>query len=103
MGRQKRDSAKFQFLGRKIEMYRPTGGQTAALGLIGSGQTEQRKKEGLYRFFRIIENLTVSPASWTWMDDQLVEGNAEVEDFGKLLSSVIQHEWDAETSEDAGE
>lgn len=103
MGRQKRDSAKFNFLGKRVEMYRPTDGQGAALSLVGSGRTPEEKKAGLVRFFRILQSLVVSPSMWEWMDDQMVEGGAQVSDFSTLLKEVFENEWDVKASDDDSE
>lgn len=106
MGRNQRDKATFAFKSKKLNMYRPTSGQGAAFALIQaqmrSGGVEAMSG-GLVRFFTILESLMVKPSDWTWLEQQMLIGAAELDDYGNLLGSVLEHEWEDATEEAASD
>lgn len=97
MGRDNRQTAKFKFSNHRIEMYKPTDGQGAALAVSGEGLKKQ-DSGGLVRMFRIIESLVVDPKNWEAMDDGLVNGSVGLNDFTELLSDVFGYDWDGEAA-----
>lgn len=87
--------AKFPFGKYKIEMYRPTEGQGAALMTAGAKMTKSPDADQLVRFFRVIESLVVHEDNWTAMDDAMVIGEADIMDFTKLAEEVFRYDWAA--------
>lgn len=102
MTRETRSKAKFAFLARQVEIYRPTPGQAAAFSMIAAAKTREQKVKSLHRFFAVIEALVVSKAAWDWMEEQLITGKADISDYADFMKAVFEHVWD-EASEDAGE
>lgn len=93
MGRKMNDrqKAKFPFKGKPIEFYRPTDGQGAAIVLASSSKGDGSK--GVIRFFQILEKLTVKPSDWAYMEDKMIDGEADVKDFGDLIEKIFNYDW----------
>jgi hypothetical protein len=90
-----RQTAKFNFGTYKIEMYRPTQGQGAAITISGK-QSETGKDPGsLVRFFRVIESLVVNRENWEAMEDAMITGDIDLDVFMKLAQDVFQFDWDS--------
>ena len=105
MGRNQRDKAAFAFKSKKIQMYRPTQGQAAAFALAArsaKGASGSLTLAG--RFFAIIEALVVRKADWEWLEEQLITGESDIPDYGKLINDVFGHEWpEAEAEAEPGD
>lgn len=95
MGRDtNRQIAKFSFGTYKIEMYRPTQGQGAAITISGK-QSETGKDPGaLVRFFRVIESLVVNSENWDAMEDAMITGEIDLDAFMTLAQDVFKYDWD---------
>ena len=99
MGRnENRQTAKFSFSTYKIEMYRPTQGQGAAITVAGSKASKGSDPDSIVRFFRVLEALTVNPDNWAAMDDALVMGDVDLDEFMDLSQAVFGYDWDGEAA-----
>lgn len=108
MGRNQRDRAAFAFKSKKIQMYRPTQGQAASFALaVRSTKGTDDQMKMVSRFFAIIEALVVKKADWDWLEEQLISGESDIPDYGKLLNDTFGYEWadpeDAPEHADGGE
>lgn len=84
-----RQTVKLPFLGKPIELYRPTDGQAAAIYLSS-------KKDGdatVAVFFRVLEALVVKPGDWTSLEDSMISGAAKVKDFSELFKNLNSYDW----------
>lgn len=106
MGRREdRQTEKFKFSTYKIEVYRPTEGQTAALmagsSTVSKDTTGKNVKQAgvqISRLFRILEALVVNPENWEAMDDALITGDVDLKDFLDLFNEIIGYEWDGDAA-----
>lgn len=84
-----RQTVKLPFLGKPIELYRPTDGQATAIYLAS-------KKDGdaaVDVFFRVVEALVVKPADWTTLENLMISGAARVKDFSELFKNLNSYDW----------
>lgn len=99
MGRNEdRQTAKFNFNNYKIEMYRPTQGQGAAITISGKQAESGKDPMAIVRFFKIIESLVVSAENWAAMDDALVTGDVDLDVFMDLVQGVFSFDWDGDAA-----
>lgn len=97
MGRNEdRQVRKFKFGTYKINVYRPTEGQMAVLGMISEkGKKGGQETNTLLRFFQVLESLVVETATWDQMDESLVDGSSSIGDFTELMAQVFSYDWDS--------
>jgi len=93
-----RQTAKFSFGTYKIEMYRPTQGQGAAITISGK-QSETGKDPGaIVRFFKVIESLVVNHENWDAMEDAMITGEVDLDVFMTLAQDVFKYDWDGDAA-----
>lgn len=100
MGRNqtKRQTTKLPFLGKPVELYRPTEGQAVAL-LLGA-RDKRRGEQAVLRLFDVLQALVVKASDWDAMEGKLISGEAAVTDFTKLVDEIYTYDWPEETPAD---
>lgn len=90
-----RQTTKLPFKGKLIEFYRPTQGQATALVL----SSRMAGTEAVIRYFRILELLTVKPSDWTFMEEKMLDGSADVNAYADMLTDLVSRDWEEPPAE----